>query len=103
MPATWKVSVRRSNGIDRSLRSEEHTSELQLLRHLVCRLLLEKKTEKGDRAVPEAPEAPDDSRVVETPATAVERDEVGQDAIDVVERVRTVTGTRELDRAPDVR
>src|SRR5205814_7642528 len=24
-------------------RSEEHTSELQLLRHLVCRLLLEKK------------------------------------------------------------
>src|SRR5262245_64823988 len=29
---------------DRSeLRSEEHTSELQSLRHLVCRLLLEKK------------------------------------------------------------
>src|SRR5947199_5016921 len=27
----------------RSLRSEEHTSELQSLRHLVCRLLLEKK------------------------------------------------------------
>src|ERR1039458_1895651 len=26
-------------------RSEEHTSELQSLRHLVCRLLLEKKTE----------------------------------------------------------
>src|SRR5258705_7166707 len=26
-----------------SLRSEEHTSELQSLRHLVCRLLLEKK------------------------------------------------------------
>src|ERR1039458_6481142 len=26
------------------LRSEEHTSELQSLRHLVCRLLLEKKT-----------------------------------------------------------
>src|ERR1039458_10512481 len=25
------------------LRSEEHTSELQSLRHLVCRLLLEKK------------------------------------------------------------
>src|SRR5262245_33135492 len=25
-------------------RSEEHTSELQSLRHLVCRLLLEKKT-----------------------------------------------------------
>src|ERR1039458_10720954 len=28
----------------RPLRSEEHTSELQSLRHLVCRLLLEKKT-----------------------------------------------------------
>src|ERR1035438_10712720 len=27
-----------------SFRSEEHTSELQSLRHLVCRLLLEKKT-----------------------------------------------------------
>src|SRR5262245_64952055 len=27
----------------RPLRSEEHTSELQSLRHLVCRLLLEKK------------------------------------------------------------
>src|SRR5205814_4297226 len=27
-------------------RWEEHTSELQSLRHLVCRLLLEKKTEK---------------------------------------------------------
>src|SRR5947199_4527085 len=29
-------------------RSEEHTSELQSLRHLVCRLLLEKKKTKGD-------------------------------------------------------
>src|ERR1035441_1812226 len=29
----------------RRLRSEEHTSELQSLRHLVCRLLLEKKIE----------------------------------------------------------
>src|SRR5262245_66492738 len=28
------------------LRSEEHTSELQSLRHLVCRLLLEKKKQK---------------------------------------------------------
>src|SRR5258705_8542519 len=27
----------------REFRSEEHTSELQSLRHLVCRLLLEKK------------------------------------------------------------
>src|ERR1035438_3994770 len=31
---------------DLKLRSEEHTSELQSLRHLVCRLLLEKKKPK---------------------------------------------------------
>src|ERR1035438_4249100 len=31
---------------ERSYRSEEHTSELQSLRHLVCRLLLEKKKKK---------------------------------------------------------
>src|SRR5262245_23889468 len=30
-------------------RSEEHTSELQSLRHLVCRLLLEKKNKKQTR------------------------------------------------------
>src|SRR5262245_62739073 len=29
------------------IRSEEHTSELQSLRHLVCRLLLEKKNKKN--------------------------------------------------------
>src|SRR5258705_6718591 len=33
-----------TNGLLR--RSEEHTSELQSLRHLVCRLLLEKKKNK---------------------------------------------------------
>src|SRR5258705_6775041 len=31
----------------RPMRSEEHTSELQSLRHLVCRLLLEKKKKKN--------------------------------------------------------
>src|SRR5205814_6178283 len=31
-------------------RSEEHTSELQSLRHLVCRLLLEKKKDPDDLA-----------------------------------------------------
>src|SRR5258705_1979720 len=31
-------------------RSEEHTSELQSLRHLVCRLLLEKKKQRYYRA-----------------------------------------------------
>src|SRR5262245_41957460 len=33
----------------RRVRSEEHTSELQSLRHLVCRLLLEKKKNKNTR------------------------------------------------------
>src|SRR5438045_7492609 len=42
---------RRSRGRNRFrrsnvARSEEHTSELQSLRHLVCRLLLEKKKKK---------------------------------------------------------
>src|SRR5262245_62784318 len=32
-----------------AFRSEEHTSELQLLRHLVCRLLLEKKKKKNNK------------------------------------------------------
>src|SRR5262245_65290693 len=32
-----------------SWRSEEHTSELQSLRHLVCRLLLEKKKKKNKK------------------------------------------------------
>src|SRR2546423_10174927 len=39
--------------IERALRSEEHTSELQSLAYLVCRLLLEKKITRfhpsGDR------------------------------------------------------
>src|SRR5205814_2912303 len=36
-PSPWSSAATR--------RSEEHTSELQSLRHLVCRLLLEKKKE----------------------------------------------------------
>src|SRR5205814_8432009 len=32
-------------------RSEEHTSELQSLRHLVCRLLLEKKKKKKKKII----------------------------------------------------
>src|SRR5258705_5708216 len=49
----YVVETLAANGIDTvfgipgvhniELRSEEHTSELQSLRHLVCRLLLEKK------------------------------------------------------------
>src|SRR5437899_4258633 len=42
-PAAADVA-RRGHGVAAvPLRSEEHTSELQSLRHLVCRLLLEKK------------------------------------------------------------
>src|SRR5258705_7345534 len=39
-----KLYVR--NAYANIMRSEEHTSELQSLRHLVCRLLLEKKKQK---------------------------------------------------------
>src|SRR5262245_66127966 len=35
-----------NNCVAIAMRSEEHTSELQSLRHLVCRLLLEKKKKK---------------------------------------------------------
>src|ERR1039458_2650404 len=40
-PRTWTVTLQTGEQ-----RSEEHTSELQSLRHLVCRLLLEKKKNK---------------------------------------------------------
>src|SRR5438045_4864764 len=50
-----RVDVRgiASRARDGGTRSEEHTSELQSLRHLVCRLLLEKKKiqEKEDRDI----------------------------------------------------
>src|SRR5258705_2897192 len=36
---------------ERLRRSEEHTSELQSLRHLVCRLLLEKKKKENTYAM----------------------------------------------------
>src|SRR5205814_4404439 len=38
--------ARQTVGQEGAQRSEEHTSELQSLRHLVCRLLLEKKKRK---------------------------------------------------------
>src|SRR5437899_3672783 len=40
-------------------RSEEHTSELQSLRHLVCRLLLEKKKATVHELSRDSPEASD--------------------------------------------
>src|SRR5436853_5581942 len=49
-PIIWSA-VRRISAVGPLLeiRSEEHTSELQSLRHLVCRLLLEKKKENANR------------------------------------------------------
>src|SRR5262249_62035297 len=41
--ATWSVGDRKSGSSELDHRSEEHTSELQSLTNLVCRLLLEKK------------------------------------------------------------
>src|SRR2546422_8610947 len=41
-----KPAVINSASAGRSIRSEEHTSELQSRLHLVCRLLLEKKKKK---------------------------------------------------------
>src|SRR3712207_8128623 len=54
------VALRRPEpvqGIEAAVRSEEHTSELQSRQYLVCRLLLEKKTQQsivdpGDFASP---------------------------------------------------
>src|SRR5947199_814640 len=40
----WSLAT---HAATRTRRSEEHTSELQSLRHLVCRLLLEKKKKKN--------------------------------------------------------
>src|SRR5258705_5336132 len=40
---TYREFEARANRLASALRSEEHTSELQSLRHLVCRLLLERK------------------------------------------------------------
>src|SRR5687767_15475278 len=42
-------ATRRCDRTCRSARSEEHTSELQSLAYLVCRLLLEKKKKKKTR------------------------------------------------------
>src|SRR5438045_6676887 len=49
--STSPLDTRTTDAVSASCRarSEEHTSELQSLRHLVCRLLLEKKKEKDKR------------------------------------------------------
>src|SRR5262245_30201874 len=45
LAVVWKLQVGQHQ-VEKTPRSEEHTSELQSLRHLVCRLLLEKKKKK---------------------------------------------------------
>src|SRR5260221_10103647 len=54
-PFAWLLHLFTSNALANYAdpRSEEHTSELQSLRHLVCRLLLEKKKKfRGDVVSP---------------------------------------------------
>src|SRR2546422_7256501 len=46
-PLTW-CGARRPSLALRPTRSEEHTSELQSRLHIVCRLLLEKKTDAAE-------------------------------------------------------
>src|SRR5471030_3454425 len=50
-PAHAPALPRSSPALPAPWRSEEHTSELQSLRHLVCRLLLEKKKNKSVQLV----------------------------------------------------
>src|SRR5258706_6721532 len=62
--------VRPARGIRRRMRSEEHTSELQSLTNLVCRLLLEKKKQKHSyqaqrRALKERPQSTDIQNAVD--------------------------------------
>src|SRR5438093_8240258 len=47
--ADLAASIRFDDTEARSARSEEHTSELQSLTNLVCRLLLEKKKNKSEK------------------------------------------------------
>src|SRR2546425_3273407 len=49
--ASTTPSARWRSCISRAVRSEEHTSELQSLAYLVCRLLLEKKKKKLKQSV----------------------------------------------------
>src|SRR5437016_10803370 len=52
-PFSFKATVIRLTVINpHSVRSEEHTSELQSLTNLVCRLLLEKKKTKLETITP---------------------------------------------------
>src|ERR1039458_7136046 len=56
------------------IRSEEHTSELQSLRHLVCRLLLEKKKIRVGSRQTFGSVSPSDSSVTTGPDAESNRD-----------------------------
>src|SRR5690554_7420965 len=47
----WSILVFTTFILKPSLRSEEHTSELQSRPHLVCRLLLEKKNKEAEASL----------------------------------------------------
>src|SRR5438874_10986193 len=49
--STWGNGKKACKGVSMDARSEEHTSELQSRRDLVCRLLLEKKKKKKKKKV----------------------------------------------------
>src|SRR3989441_5171478 len=49
VPPTSSLFVMSRFRAEEARRSEEHTSELQSLAYLVCRLLLEKKKKKSDK------------------------------------------------------
>src|SRR5262245_64048331 len=51
MPRLSRWAESGLTALDHDARSEEHTSELQSLRHLVCRLLLEKKKKQKKKKV----------------------------------------------------
>src|SRR5258705_8925967 len=51
LPRPGLDAGRQGHRVLRRPRSEEHTSELQSLRHLVCRLLLEKKKKKQNKNI----------------------------------------------------
>src|SRR5688572_32587598 len=47
----WKLTSNAPYAVERRVRSEEHTSELQSQSNLVCRLLLEKKKKKKNKSM----------------------------------------------------
>src|SRR5690625_6491680 len=63
-PCSQPLQTASTSSVGTASRSEEHTSELQSRRHLVCRLLPEKKKQAGRtaRTFPRAGETQDSER-----------------------------------------